>query len=97
MRLAVDTHVIRGRDAALRQAITEFDLTAEVVLALCAEVDRLFMLLIEERLRYANLLAAALAALGANRDEEDDPLAYLRDELAETSHGLAVSLPEWQR
>jgi hypothetical protein len=95
VRLAVDTHVIRGRDGALRHAIAEFDLTAEVVLALCAEVDRLFRLLIEERLRYANLLAAALATFGAARDGEGDPLGYLRDELADATHGLREALGEW--
>ena len=93
VRLAVDTDVIRQRDAALRQAIAEFDLSAEVVLALCAEVDRMLRLLMDERRRYADLLAAARAALGAARDREDDPLGYLRDELAD----LPNELGEWRR
>lgn len=87
VRLAVDTNAIRQRDGALRRAIAEFDLNAEVVLALCAETDRIFRLLMEERRRYADLLAAARAALGASRDQEDDPLSYLRDELADQPHG----------
>jgi hypothetical protein len=48
---------------------------------LCDEVDRLFLLLKDERRRYADLLAAVRAALGAAREGEADPLAYLRDEL----------------
>jgi hypothetical protein len=35
------------------------------------------------RLESANRLAAIRAALGAARDGEPDPLAYLRDQLAE--------------
>jgi hypothetical protein len=49
--------------------------------ALCAEVDFLYQLLADERRRYADLLAAVRAALGAAHDGEADPLAYLREEL----------------
>jgi hypothetical protein len=50
--------------------------------ALLDEVLRLRVLLAVTRLHYANLLAAARATLGAAEDSEDDPLFYLRDELA---------------
>jgi hypothetical protein len=36
--------------------------------------------------RYANLLAAARAALSAEHDGEPDPMWYLRDELRATGH-----------
>lgn len=47
----------------------------------CDEVDRLARLLAAIRLRYQNLVAAALACLAAEADGEHDPLYYLRDEL----------------
>ena len=68
MRLAVN------RAEVQRQAVDRIG-------RLCSEVDRLFALLMDERLRYADLLAAARATLGATREGEADPLAYLRDEL----------------
>ena len=50
---------------------------------LLAEVDRLYDELVTTRRESANLRAAIHAALNAARDGESDPLAYLRDELAE--------------
>jgi hypothetical protein len=47
----------------------------------CSEVERLARLLAAIRLRYQNLVAAALACLAAEADGEHDPLYYLRDEL----------------
>lgn len=48
-----------------------------------AELQRSASLLSRARLDFANLLAAARAALGAERDGEPDPFGYLRDEVAE--------------
>ena len=50
---------------------------------LLAEVIRLYELLALARYESANRLAAMRAALHADLDGESDPLAYLRDELAE--------------
>lgn len=50
---------------------------------LIAEVVRQRADLAAVRLDRANLLAAIRAALAAGRDGETDPLAYLRDELAD--------------
>ena len=50
-----------------------------VIVRLCRELAAL-------RLSYANLLAAARAALSAARDGEPDALEYLADELA-AQHG----------
>ncbi len=50
---------------------------------LIAEVVRQRADLAAVRLDRANLLAAVLAALAADRDGETDPLVYLRDELAD--------------
>jgi hypothetical protein len=91
-RLAVDTHEILSRFAAAWRAHHEEAGHAEslewqdavpVIPALCAEVDFRYQLLADERRRYADLLAAVHAALGAARDGEPDPLAYLRDDLPE--------------
>jgi hypothetical protein len=50
---------------------------------LLAEVIRLSAALAAARLESANRLAAIRAALGAAADGETDPLAYLRDQLAD--------------
>lgn len=68
VRLTVDTEEIQRQ-------------TVDRIGRLCNEVDRLFELLTDERLRYADLLAAVRATLGAASEGEADPLAYLRDEL----------------
>lgn len=56
---------------------------------LVAEILRLRTTLTALRQRYANLLAAARATLGAARDGEPDPLSFLADEL--TDHDDAGS------
>lgn len=48
---------------------------------LCDEVDRLARLLLQARRAYADLAAAARAALAAHAEGEADPWWYLRDEL----------------
>ncbi|MFI5933715.1 hypothetical protein [Actinoplanes sp. NPDC051494] len=50
---------------------------------LLAENERLVHLLARTRWDFADLLAAARATLGADHDGEADPLAYLRDAVAE--------------
>jgi hypothetical protein len=52
---------------------------------LLAEIDRLYTLMRAERLRYANLRAACLAAFSADADREADPLSYIRDEFTANS------------
>jgi hypothetical protein len=49
---------------------------------LLAEVERLRRLIVWTRLQHANLLAAAQATLTAQSDGEEEPLYYLRDEVA---------------
>jgi hypothetical protein len=52
---------------------------------LAAERDAALTRLAATRLESANRLAAIRAALAAHHDGERDPLAYLRDQLAEES------------
>ncbi len=54
--------------------------------AALAATERLAEALRADRIRHANLLAAARATLAADSDGEADPLYYLRDELAALSH-----------
>jgi hypothetical protein len=49
-------------------------------------VARLTAELAGTRLDRANLVAAIRAALAAHADGDDDPLSYLRDELAQQAH-----------
>lgn len=49
--------------------------------ALRNELSRLRWTLTMLRVRYANLLAAVRAAVAAHEDGENDPIAYLYDEL----------------
>jgi hypothetical protein len=88
----VDTARIRAAYRALPLGAPDADFyssPAGAVLAvvrqvpgLCDEVDRLARLLGQARHAYANLTAAARAALSARAEGEADPWWYLRDELA---------------
>jgi hypothetical protein len=57
--------------------------TAPEAEAQLSGITRLAQALAAARLQSANRLAAIRAALGAAADGETDPLAYLRDQLAE--------------
>ena len=54
--------------------------------ALLAVIARLYAALLAARHESANRLAAMRAALGAAADGDSDPLAFLRDELAESDN-----------
>jgi hypothetical protein len=64
------------------QAATHLAAIRVSLRAALAETDCLADALRADRIRYANLLAAARATLAADADAEPDPLYYLRDELA---------------
>jgi len=89
-KLSIDLAAIAARDRAVTGAESTAELHAALldsvsdVPLLLAEVGRLWTQLLRTRLEYANLRAAAQAALSAARDGEPDPLAYLTDELAGT-------------
>jgi hypothetical protein len=79
----VDLDTARGhhqRAARLRTRAALWATAADVPI-LIAEIDRLRSLLALSRVYSANLLAAARATLAAERDGEQEPLFYLRDEL----------------
>ncbi len=84
----VDTAGIRARYRALLRPDADRTGPASAVLALaqeipglCDEVDRLAALLAQARAAYADLAAAARAALSGLAEGESDPWWYLRDEL----------------
>ncbi|NMO50934.1 hypothetical protein HH310_06975 [Actinoplanes sp. TBRC 11911] len=79
-REAVSTHVHAARHRPTPVAI--WTALADIPVLL-AEVHRLADLLSRTRWDFADLLAAARATLAADRDGEPDPLAYLRDAVAE--------------
>ena len=62
---------------------------------LLAELDRALMLATEARTEFANLLAAARAALAATADGDEDALYLLRDELAAHEPITAEEIDEW--
>ena len=74
---------------ALTEIWRQLDRALDDVPALGAIVARLTAELADTRLDRASLLAAVRATLNADADGEADPLAYLRDELAdrEARHG----------
>ena len=75
---AVRTHLHDARTTRVPAALW---LAVADVPLLVAELERLRTLLLLARGRYADLLAAARATLGAEDDGEDEPLFYLRDEI----------------
>ncbi|NMO57821.1 hypothetical protein HH310_42495 [Actinoplanes sp. TBRC 11911] len=77
---AISTHFHAARHRATPTAL--WTALADIPVLL-AEVDRLADLLSRTRWDFADLLAAAGATLAADRDGEPDPLAYLRDAVAE--------------
>lgn len=66
-------------------------ITAAEVYYLFSEITRLEQELAAGRLESANRLAAIRAALGAAAEGEHDPLAYLRDQLAEETQTAGYS------
>lgn len=80
VRLDLDAIRLRHRRAT-NHPKSELAASAADVPPLLSEVDRLSALVLETRLAYANLRAAARAAHAAARDGETDPFAYLVDEL----------------
>lgn len=56
--------------------------------ALVNEITHLRAELSGTRLNRANLVAAVRATIAAHHDGEDDPLAYLRDELHTQGYGM---------
>jgi hypothetical protein len=80
----LDLGVIRAhhRDAETTRTLAALWTAAADIPVLLAEVGRLHSLLILARIRHADLTAAARAVIAAERDGENDPLWYIRDELA---------------
>lgn len=80
----IDLDVIRAhyRDAETTRTLATLWIAAADIPVLLAEVGRLHSLLILARIRHADLTAAAGAGVAAERDGENDPLWYIRDELA---------------
>jgi hypothetical protein len=80
----VDLEIIRKhhRDAGTTGTFAALWTAAADIPSLIAEIDRLHSLLRLARILHANLAAAAYASIAADRDGEDDPLWYIRDEVA---------------
>jgi hypothetical protein len=77
----VDLAAIAGRHRAITDAHTT-DGLRNALLDSAADVPALLAELARLRLQYADLRAAAQAAVSAERDHEPDPLAYLIDQLS---------------
>jgi hypothetical protein len=80
----IDLGAIRAhhRDAETNRTLATLWTAAADIPGLVAEVGRLHSLLVLARRQHADLTAAARAVLAAERDGENDPLWYIRDELA---------------
>lgn len=66
----------------------------ETVDQLRHRINRLEIILAATRRVYADLLAAARAAVAADRDGEADPLFYLRDELSQPHPPVPHARPD---
>jgi len=90
--LHVDTDAINARLADLAEIRTCPTCTVPVTQAitditnLLIQVTGLYPALVTARREAANLRAAIYASLGAADDGDPDPLAYLRDELPESTY-----------
>ena len=83
-RASTARQIIAGFSLALPALAThwrQIDEALAGIPALATDISRLRAQLTDIRLKRANLAAAGLATLTANRNGEPDPLAYLRDEL----------------
>lgn len=80
----IDLGAIRDhyRDAENTRTLAALWTAATDIPVLLAEIGRLHSLLLLTRVRQADLTAAARAVIAAERDGENDPLWYIRDELA---------------
>ena len=80
----IDLGAIRDHhhDAETTRTLTALLTAAADIPVLLAEIGRLHSLLLLTRVRQADLTAAARAVIAAERDGENDPLWYIRDELA---------------
>ncbi|MEV4535386.1 hypothetical protein AB0J82_16300 [Asanoa sp. NPDC049518] len=84
-RPTVDPEAITAHLHAARTRLTPTQIWTAIadIPVLLAELDRLASLLSRARWDFADLLAAARATLDADKDGDADPLAYLRDQVAE--------------
>jgi hypothetical protein len=87
------TDCVHGPTNGFRTALVRSVADVPVLLF---EVDRLWLLLVAARRRYANLVAAGRATLAAHADGEADPLSYLRDELP-PNPGTGPAAGRWGR
>lgn len=92
----IDTEAIRSRNRVAKSIIAGFaaelpalDYFWQLIITALADIPALLAGLAQARLRWANLAAAARAAIAAERDGEPDPLWYLRDELDAQGHRVA--------
>jgi hypothetical protein len=81
----IDLEAIANHLRAAHERPTPVNLWTAVddIPVMLAELQRSAILLSRARLDFANLLAAARASLGAERDGDPDPFGYLRDEVAD--------------
>jgi hypothetical protein len=84
-RPTVDTEAISAHLNAAYQRLTPVALWTAIadIPVMLAELERLSRLLTHARRDFADLLAASRATLSADREGEADPLAYVRDAVAE--------------
>lgn len=85
----IDAETIRSGNRAAQSITAGFaaDIPAldyfwRVITTALADVPALLARLAQARVRWANLAAAARAAIRSDREGEQDRLSYLRDELA---------------
>lgn len=84
-RPTADLEAISAHLNAAYQRLTPVEIWTAIadIPVMLAELERLTRLLTHARWDLADMLAAGRATLSADRDGETDPLAYLRDAVAD--------------
>ena len=87
-RASIDTDLqeVANRHDTAAAVVETLGRALDTIPLLSAEITSLRRRLATTRQDVSNLLAAAKATLSAHADGEEDPLFYLRDELAAQGH-----------
>jgi alkylhydroperoxidase family enzyme len=83
----ISAHVTAANRTRCERCASNISRLTGDIADLLAEIADVYNTLADTRMEAANLRAAMQATLSADREGEDDPLAYLRYELGDNAEG----------